>query len=342
MAILKKREIKKEILNSKRKKYYYKDHFLGIIFCLIIAIYSFIKYTPENNAKNFCLIFLLLSLTVIILVIFNLLSLKNYILTDNKLIFSSKLKNEKKVFLLDEIESWTEKQYKGKFDNWEELTLYFKNSKRVIISSDYYENYLDMKNEITKNKNRDFEKEKSLVKKTEKKITILLLILSILFFYWAYNSLETKNIKSTDIIILGDKTSENVKYIRRKRSSIEIKLEKYPNLIFQISGKGALNATNVENLIENIEKGDSIFIGIHKSDFKRKIAKTDSLTFGDKYFFNEYVSVESAKSEKDYYLKLSDNNRSKNENNILDFWIFTLFGLLFFSGFRYGLKNKEE
>ena len=104
----------------------------------------------------------------------------------------------------------------------------------------------------------------------------------------------------------------------------------YPDLIFVISGNDAMQATDVKNLIEEVNVGDSIFVGINKIDYRRKLIKVDSLTFSDKYFFNERISVESVKSVKSNYLKLSDNNFRKSENISWNFGIFTISGLFFF------------
>ena len=88
---------------------------------LIIGIISFTHYTPENHAKNICLIIIIISLIVIFFILLNLLIIKDYSIQNNKLIESSILKI--KVYDTNLIKDWTEKQYKGKFDNWEELTL---------------------------------------------------------------------------------------------------------------------------------------------------------------------------------------------------------------------------
>ncbi|KAF2328070.1 hypothetical protein [Flavobacterium ginsenosidimutans] len=327
-------------LITKKKKYYWKDHFFGLLLFLLIAILTFVNYTPKNNAKNLCLILLILSLIIIVLILLNLFSVKNYCFTKNELIESSFIKNKKKVYNLDEIDGWTEKQYKGKFENWEEIIVYFKNGEKTKISSDYFENYFEIKNKIALIKNRDTQKEELIEKRINKKLAIAFFIISLLFFYWAYNALQVEYIKSNDIFVLKDKTSERIKLTRGKHKSIEIKLEMYPDLIFRISGNDAMKATHVEKLIEEIKVGDSIFVGINKSDYKQKLLKVDSLTFGDKYFFNENISVESVRSVKSDYLSLSDNNLSKSENKSWNFGWFFAFGIFFLLMSIFGW-NKE-
>lgn len=295
---------------------------------LIIGIISFKHYTPENNAKNICLIFIIISLIVIFIILLNLLIIKDYRIQNNILIESSILK--KKSFDINSIKDWTEKQFKGKFDSWEELTLNFKNSESIIISSDYYKNYYDLKTEITKDKTRNIQKEEDIQKSKEKTLAILFLIVSFLFFYGSYSSLQVKSIKSEEIIVVGDKTSKRIKYNNGKSSSVEIELTNYPDLLFVISGNDAIQATNISKLVEEVNIGDSIYVGINKIDYRKKLIKIDSLSFTEKHFFNERIGVESIKSEKSHYLKLSDNNHRKSENIFWNFGIFALFGLFFF------------
>ncbi len=329
-------------LISKKKKYYWKDHFFGLLLFLLIAILTFINYTPKNNAKNLCLILFVLSLIAIVLILLNLFSVKNYCFTENELIeLPSFLKNEKKVYNLDEIDGWTEKQYKGKFENWEEIIVYFKNGEKIKIASDYFDNYFEIKDKIALIKNRDTQKEELIEKRINKKLAIIFFIVSLLFFYWAYKALQVEDIKSNDIFVVKDKTSERIKLTKGKHKSIEIKLEMYPDLIFRIGGNDAMKATFVKNLIEEVKVGDSIFVGIHKSDYRQKLIKIDSLTFGDKYFFNENISVESVKSVKSDYLSLSDNNLSKSENKSWNFGWFFGFGIFFLlMSILGGTKNR--
>lgn len=315
-------------LHSKKKKYYWKDHFWSSFLFLIIGIISFTYYTPENNARNICLIFIIISIIANFLILHNLLTTKDYSIQIDKFIETSILKN--KVFDLNSINCWTEKQYKGKFDNWEELTLHFENRESIVISSDYFENFNELKTKITKDKTRDIQKEKLVEKSKEKRIAFIYLIISFLFFYWAYSSLYVEYIQTKDIQIVGDKTSKRIKYNNGKSSSVEIELANYPTLLFVISGNDAMQATSISKLVEEVDIGDSIYVGISKIDYRKKLIKIDSLTFNEKHFFNERISVESVKSVKSYYLKLSDNNHRKSENISWNVGIFAIFGLFFF------------
>jgi hypothetical protein len=270
---------------------------------------------------------MVLSLIICAFIVLNLFSIKNYSINEKEIIQWSFLRKEKKVYALNEIESWTEKQFKGKFDNWEEMLVYFKNGEKIKISSDYFENYIEIKNELTKNTARNTSREELNKKKSEQRLAILFFIICFLFFYGAYNALQVEDIKSEDLIVFGDKTSKNIKYIQKKHSSVEIKLEKYPEIIFHISGD-ALKATSRTELIKDIKKGDSIFIGIDKATYRKEIIRVDSLSMTEKYFPNEYISVESVESKEFYYLELSANNLERSENKYISCFVFGLFGFL--------------
>ncbi|TPG39941.1 hypothetical protein [Flavobacterium pectinovorum] len=327
--------------STKKKKDYWKSHLFGLLFCLILAIYTFIKYTPDNNAKNICLIVFLLSLLVSVFILLNLFSIKNYSITKNKLIQWSFLRSEKKVYELDEIESWTEKQLKGKSNKWEEITLYFKNEEKIKITCDYFENYFELKNEVTKGKKRDTEREELAERKIGKELAIIFLTISALLFYGAYNALHIEDIKSKDIIVLGDITSEKIEYVRGKHSYINVRLKKYPDLVFHISKK-ILGGDLVKKIISDVNKGDSIYLGIDKKDYREKLIKVDSLSVSDTYFFNENIGIESIKSKTTNYLKLSDNNFNKSENKHWDCFVFVLIGLFFFLMSMIGFSQTKN
>lgn len=316
-------------LSSKKKKDYWKSHLFGLLFCLIIAIYTFIKYTPDNNAKNFCLILFILSLIISVFILRNLFSIKNYRVAKNKLIEWSFLRSEKKVYELDQLESWTEKQLKGKFEKWEETILYFKNGERIKISSDYFENYFELKNEITKDKKRDIEREQLTERKAGKALAIIFLIISTLLFYGAYSALHIEDVKSKDVIVVSDITSEKIEYVRGKHSYINIRLKNYPDLVFSISKK-ILGGDLVKKIISDVNIGDSIYLGIDKNDYREKLIKVDSLSITDKYFFNENIGIQSIKSKTTNYLNLSENNFNRSENKYWDCFIFVIIGLFFF------------
>lgn len=324
-------------LKSKNKKGYWISYVLGIIVCLSLSWYSYTKFIALKHPDYIGLIISLLLLVIGSLVFYFIISIKTYTIINNKLIITS-FGRTQKTYNLNEAKSWTEDQVKGKYGTYENLTLHFKSGKKIKLSSDTYDNYFELKNELTKNKERNLKLEESNLNKAGLIGCIILTTIGILSLIGAYNELQIKDIHDKDIIVFGDKTSGSIQYINRKHDYILIKLESYPDFDFTIEDRD-LKATFVEELINEIKTGDSIFLGIDKTAYKTKIIKTDSLSFSDHYFFNETIGVISVHSKKNDYLKLSEVNAIRADDKYWGFGVFGVLGLLFALPGIYGIKT---
>ncbi|KUJ62101.1 hypothetical protein AR687_08735 [Flavobacteriaceae bacterium CRH] len=324
-------------MKSKKKGDYWSDYVVGILFFLLTLIFSLTVYINEKHSDNISLVISIFLLIGALGCLYNWITIKSYCIVNGKTIQISSFKRATKSYHLDEITSWTEKQYKGKFVRWEVLTLYLRTGKKIKISSDRYANYLEIKAELTKDKQRSLKIEELIEKKINLQLSIIFIMIGILFFIGANNALNVKTINPKDIVVFGDEIVK-IKYLRKKQNSISIKLKNTPDLDFYISSN-ALKATFVEDLLNDIKQGDTLFIGIDKADYRSKIVKTDSLSFSDKYFFNENISVESVRSAKKDYLYLSENNASILDDRYWNFGIFGIFGLFFFLFSIYGITS---
>jgi len=269
---------------------------------------------------------------------YRLITLKNYSIVKNTLMVMSFGKT-KKSYNLNEVESWTEKQIKEKYDKWEILTLYLKTGEKVKISGRNYDNYFEIKNEVTKNKKRNLELEDLAELKTGLQVCIIFALIGILCFFGAYNALQIKDVDAKDIVVFGAKNAEKIELRKRKRNSVLIKLENFPDLNFIISGKN-LKATFVDDLINEVKEGDSIFIGIDKAEYRKKIINVDSLSFADTYFFNENISVESVASKNNDYLNLSGVNAVRLDDKFWDVTIFGFFGFIMILPGLFAIKKS--
>ncbi|MDA6070028.1 hypothetical protein NJT12_10405 [Flavobacterium sp. AC] len=327
-------------LTSIKKKEYWTYYVLGILAFLSLAIFCFTKYTPENHSRNICLILSIVFIIISLICSYNLISIKSFCIANNNLtvtLYGKVIKN----YNLNDVESCTQKQHKGRYEKWETLTLYIKTGEKIKISSSIYDNYFELKNELTRNKVRNFKIEELTEQKFGLKVALFLLLIGFLFLFGAYNSSQVKDINVQDIIVFGDKTSEHIQYIKNKNSYIKINVENYPNLNFIINGN-EINATSRNDLMDKIKVGDSIFIGINKSEYKRKLIKVDSLSFADKYFFNENINIVSLKSSKKDYLKLSDVNTIQSDRKYWNFVIFGFFGLIMILAGIFGIQKSIE
>lgn len=324
-------------LKSKNKKGYPTPYCIGILICLMLSLYSYTKFISLKYPNYIGLIFSVLFLVIALLIFYFLISIKTYIVTNNKLIVSS-FGRRQKTYHLNELKSWTEIQVKGKYDRSETLKLHFKTGEKVRVSSNVYDNYFELKRELTKNKKRDLKLEELNQNKAFLVTFIIFVSVGILCFIGAYDKLQNKDLDDKDITVFGDKTYGSIKYINSKHDYILIKLESYPDFDFRIQGKD-LKATFAEELVNELKTGDSIFLGIDKTEYRTKIIKTDSLSFPDNYFFNETISVKSVHSKKNDYLKLSEVNAIRADDKYWDFGIFSFFGLLLTFPGIYGIKT---
>jgi len=324
-------------LKSKNKKGYWKSYSLGILICLALSLYSYTKFIALKYPNYIGLIFSALFLVIALLIFYFLISIKTYTVTNNKLTVIS-FGRSQKTYNLNELISWTKADVKGKYGRYEIFTLHFKSGEKIKLSSDTYDNYFEIKIELTKNKQRNLKLEELNRNKAGLIAFIVFTLIGILCFIGAYDKLQNKDLDDKDIIAFGDKTSGSIQYFNRKHDYILIKLESYPDFDFRIQGKD-LKATFVEELINEIKTGDSIFLGIDKTEYRTKIIKTDSLSFPDNYFFNETISVKSVHSKKNDYLKLSEVNAIRADDKYWDFGIFGVFGLIFMLTGIYGIKT---
>ncbi len=323
-------------MKSKNKKEYWKSYSLGILICLALSLYSYTKFIALKYPNYIGLIFSVLFLVIALLIFYFLISIKTYTVASNKLTVMS-FGRLQKTYNLNEVKSWTEAQVKGKYGRYEIFALHFKSGEKIKLSSDIYDNYFELKNELTKNKERNLKLEELNLNKNGLTACIVFTSIGILCLVGAYNKLQNKNLDDINIIVFGGKTSGSIQYFNRKHDYILIKLESYPDFDFRIQGKD-LKATFVEDLMNEIKTGDSIFLGIDKTEYRTKIIKIDSLSFPDNYFFSDMISVKSVHSKKNDYLKLSEVNAIRSDDKYWDFGIFAVFGLLLTLPGIYGIK----
>jgi len=326
-------------LKSKNKKGYWVSYVLGILLFGFIAVYAS-KQETSNSQPNY----IFPALTVLfflaaVICLYRFIIIKNYSIVNNRLTVTSFGKPEKS-YHRDEIESWTEIEVKGKSGRWNVLTLHIKTGEKLKISSSIYENYSEIKQLATNTKSRNLKYEQSSEHKNGFYVAVFMMIVGLLFFIGVYNALYRKNINTEDIAVFGDETL-NIQYIEAKHDYILIRVKSYPDFNFRISGKD-LKAVFVDDLFRDIKTGDSIFIGIDKAEYRIKLAKTDSLTFFDKFYFNTNINVQTLQSKKNYYLQLSEINALRSESKSWDALLFGAFGSVLLLGGIFGIRKSIQ
>lgn len=338
-------------LKSKKKITYKVIYIVGILGSLLLSKHLYSKYDPKDYSEILNLYVSILFLIFALLCLYSFLSIKSYYLYKDKFVQKSFLGQKVKSFRFDEIDFWIKEEKKDKYNQWEVLILFTVNREKIKISSYFYENYYEIKNGLTLNLSRNTKLEESRLQKKDLQYTIGFIIFGLILLFCAYKFVMIKELQSSDIIVFGDKISKDIEIIRGSKNSksILIKLDKYPEFDFKINGP-AFKAIDSEDLIEKVKQGDSVFIGIKKTDFNRKLIKKDSLTFTDKYFHFKNISVESITAQNKEYLELAESNKRRISNRYWGFGFFGIFGsFLFFVSLWMliqklfiGVKSKEK
>jgi hypothetical protein len=107
----------------------------------------------------------------------------------------------------------------------------------------------------------------------------LLVAASIAYGYLAHNPKDKQPAKLLNMNGLVKRITSNAP--KGFFKGVFIELYNYPAFTFYISRKSY--DTNIQHLVWDIEPNRPITLRIRESDYRKKIAKTDPLTFGDKY-----------------------------------------------------------
>lgn len=136
---------------------------------------------------------------------------------------------------------------------------------------------------------------------------------------------EVKGVISNELTISRGKSG----------SSLSIKLYNYPGIKFQITEK-LFNSFSGNSFINDIKKGDSLFIKILTYDYETTIAKSKKRRFSEWLFNGNRMLPYEIKAKNNYYLTLLDTNNSwKEEKEFGKFMIYYLSGIIGFIGIIY-------
>ena len=313
------------LIKSKKKINYRVIYSIGLIGSLLLSISFYQKFNPNSYSDGINIIIAIIFLIFAFICFYGLISVKSFYISKKEIIIKSFLGLKSKTINLDEIEYWTEIPKIDKYNKWFILSLFTKNGQEIKIASNFYNNFNKIKKEIIKNKkhNQKVQAQKQ-INEIKKSSTIIMLI-GVVFLFCAFIFFQITEINSSEIIVIGDIASNKIELIkgRKNSSKILIKIKNYPEFNFQISG-ASLRETYSQDLINDINVGDSIFLGISKVEYRKKLMKIDSLSLSDKYFHYEIIDVESVKSKTFEYLSLSDNNIGRKDNK---YWGFAFLGI---------------
>lgn len=301
---------------------------LGILFISFLSVLSFSKFNFTTSTTNSNLIPGSCFALFAIYILYYVLALPKIHIYTDKIVLHQFLGIVKKDVLRSEINSWTTREKESKYGNYEYLYLTLNENKIVKLNSFEYANFEEVKWAIIKNKPQNTILKDKLDRKEIIKLSIILLFLSILFIYIASQYYKDESLTKNDIQLIKGKLTEDIELKRGKKSkSLLIKLENYSDFEFKI-GSLALKETAYDDLMNDIKKGDSIYLSIEKEEYLAKVNQTRQLNFRDKYFFDNTIFVVEVRSKGFAYLSSADFNKVHRNNDYWGMGFFGIFGIL--------------
>lgn len=255
------------------------------------------------------------------------------ILESSKIVVKSFWGLSRKEYQLNSLNSYTAIQKENKYIKWEDLDLFFDDSKLRITSSNFeLSKYQILKNQITKGKKENHERTSQWASNNAKNLGIGFVIIGLIFsqIFINQNKQGNKIINSSNTNEISGMLSVNpeLKTGRKKKKSIELKFQEFPDFTFKLNGS-ELKAINTKDFFSDIDLGDKLLIKIWKDTYFKKIEKSKKLSFADKHFNYHQIDILGIKKNNIDYLpeKLINQNRSKfhTKTNFYGLMAFALF-----------------
>lgn len=190
----------------------------------------------------------------------------------------------------------------GKGQPFKVLTVYLPDD-FFIVKSNEFTHYEQLKDQITQyGKSVTYQKVMTLAERNRLRWMIgglvLLIIANIVFGYVAHNPITTKParlITVTDAVhsVAIDQGKGGFKGFR-------LRLKTWPDFTFYISRRNY--DTNIRSLQQAIAVNQPITLLLRQSDYRKKLAKTEPLTFGDKYDNYQRIVVFGVEQTKNVHL----------------------------------------
>lgn len=317
-------------------------YLFGILFFSFLSFLSFSKYNPNNFITYPKLAigssFMLFSFYIL----YSILILPKINIYSDKIELHRFLGLDKRTVLYTEINSWIVRKKESKYGNYEYLYLTLNKNEIIKLNSFGYVNFEEIKRKIVKQKPQNNILNEKLDRKEKIKFSIILILLGILFIYIASQFYKDTSLTKNDVYTVKGTLSEDIELKRSKKSkSLVFKLENLSDFEFKI-GSLALDETYYEDLMNDLKKGDEIYLTIEKDQYQKKISKKAHMSFLDKYFHYEKIDVVEVENKNFKYLSLSDFNKTNRNNDYWGIGFFGIFGLLLTTvGICIYPKNKK-
>lgn len=316
-------EIVSEFKNSSKILYS-----VGIILLTFLSYLSFSKFNANDFKTYGNLAGVICFTSFLIWIFYYIISTPKIYFYSNKIEIHKFLGIYKKTLLLDKIKSWFVIEKESKYGNYEILYLIDNNNKIIKINGFEYSNFIELRLKIVRSKPENKILKKEVEQKNVLKILIIASLFGVFFVCIANQFYQNSAILSrNDVQVVKGILSEDIRLEHsRKSRSLVIKLENLSDFEF-IIGSVSLDETYYQDLMKDFKKGNKIYLTIEKEEYQKKIAKTNQLTFLDKYFHYEKIDVVEVENKNFKYLSLSDFNNTHKNNDYWGIGFFSLLGL---------------
>jgi hypothetical protein len=228
----------------------------------------------------------------------------------------------------------------NKYGSYDKLILYIVDGEISITS--YNKLYTEFKNAVTNDKPQVELKVKwSSIVGRVLLVIVFLVMFGSLIPYGVYTDYFDKVHYITagrTVTIGGVLTNKPSPY----DNTISIYLKEYPKFEF-IATNEAFYGMHVGKLIMDTKPGDSVFVGIDKETYLKKIERTLPLTFADKHDDYFRIHLYSLRDTKNDYLTIDDHNHSLDlemRSKKRGVWIYPI-AVIFVLGVSYYTVKKD-
>lgn len=259
----------------------------------------------------------------------------------DRLVITSIFGYTKRTILLKDITAWAETEKEDKRMKLYTLTIYTDLTNYKIYSI-LYANYASIRGILTSATKRSLEKQRAIYRRKKLWSSFFLLTISVAWLCGTYYLYTHKNdvVTSSDLVLLMDEVSNTPEITKGAKGSrsIDIRLKKHSEFNFRLSGD-SYRASSAGSYVANVKLGDTVYVGILNTDYRKKIIKDTTLSFWEKSVDYTTIPVYDLSDTSKSYLNVADYNIYHKENSEWPFWVLLCLGT---ACFFFGVHEVKE
>lgn len=263
----------------------------------------------------------LISFSITLLAIFEILGKRKFIVRDDTLIIKNIWNKAVNKIQKNEIDSYTCLTKYGKIGmhrNWLDIDLFYGKNRLRISSSDYdYESFNQLMDFFKENVSWNHTAEIKRYKNIVKKFVIFYIAFCLVAFILLYHDHQKNQpiITEADLELVEGTLYKPARIDENEdgKQSLKLQLTEHPGFTFQLKSKWFKAFESTEFINENHE-GDRIGVKIVKDEYEKKISKTKRLRFIDKRINYSTIYILGLENGDQAYLNLNDINNLRQRS----------------------------